>query len=67
MAEYIVEIRNVFEADSPEEAVGQMATYLVDNAYQAGYRVYSEDENDIRGTFIDADDVDWDGVNSDAL
>lgn len=59
MAEYIVEIRNVFEAEDHDDAVKQMIAYLVDNAQHAGYRVYGENDKHHYGVFIDADDIDW--------
>jgi hypothetical protein len=37
--EYTVTIACNFEADSPEDAVKQMAAWLDDYCYKAGYRV----------------------------
>lgn len=56
MADYKVTVSCFFEADSPEEAVGLMASWLSDQAYSTGYRVYPPGEDSI---FIDADTIDW--------
>lgn len=53
MAEYTVQVSNIFEADSPEDAVLQMASWLIDWAYEAGYRVYGPDGIE---RFLDASD-----------
>lgn len=51
--EFEVSVRNIFEADSAEDAVLQMAAWLSDYAYQIGYRV----ENENMSLFIDAEDI----------
>ena len=56
MTEYKVTVSCIFDADSPEEAVGLMASWLTDEAYCVGYRVYPPGEDSI---FIDADTIDW--------
>lgn len=60
---YEVTLANIFEADSPEDAVGQMATWASDHAYQAGYRVTNTRSG--QSMFIDAEDVDWNDVSVD--
>ena len=57
MSAYTVYLANTFEAENPADAVGQMATYAQDNAYQAGYRVVNE--NTLESVFIDAEDINW--------
>jgi hypothetical protein len=57
MAGYTVSVANTFEAESPEDAVAQMAAWLVDYAYGAGYRVVPEDGGE--SVFIDAEDIDY--------
>lgn len=57
MANYTVRVENTFDADTPEEAVLQMAAWLVDYAYAAGYRVFNEDEPDTDSMFIDAENI----------
>lgn len=56
MTDYKVTVSCIFEAASPEDAVAQMAGWIADNAYAAGYRVYPPGEDSI---FIDAEDIDW--------
>lgn len=51
--EYTVSVSNVFEASAPEDAVMQMAAWLDDYAYEAGYRVISETDS----VFIDAETI----------
>lgn len=53
MPEYEVSVHNFFTAESPEDAVLQMAAWLADNAYQAGYRVKTDDGE----AFIDAEEL----------
>ena len=58
---YEVSVSNIFDATSPEDAVRQMAHWLADHGFNAGYRVewYAEDGGTI-GTFIDGESLDWD-------
>ena len=50
--EYEIFVSNRFFAESHEDAVAQMASWLADNAYVAGYRV---NEIDGESRFIDAE------------
>lgn len=50
--EYEISVSNRFFAESHEDAVAQMASWLADNAYVAGYRV---NEIDGESRFIDAE------------
>lgn len=59
--DYEVSLTNTFEADSFEDAVGQMATWAGDNAYQAGYRVSNVRSGESR--FVDAETVDWNQIS----
>ena len=53
--QYEVHVANIFFAHSPEEAVIQMAEWLLFNANIAGYRVVGvDDDTDV---FLDAEDV----------
>lgn len=63
--EFEVTLSNTFEARSFEDAVGQMATYASDQAYQAGYRVTNVRSGESR--FVDADNVDWDALSEENL
>jgi hypothetical protein len=56
--EYEVSIRNIFMAESPEDAVAQMAAWLNDNTYQAGYRVELT-RRPSESVFIDAEKIDF--------
>jgi hypothetical protein len=49
---YEVTVSNIFSAESHEDAVLQMAAWLSDEAYRAGYRVT---EIDGESKFIDAE------------
>lgn len=60
MEEYIVVVSNTYTAKSPEDAVAQMAAWLVDYAYVAGYRVISNSLPDTK--FIDAESIDYDSL-----
>ena len=53
-----VTVSNIFEADDPTDAVGQMAAWLDDSAYQAGYRV-TRCSRPSDTVFIDAEDIKW--------
>lgn len=55
MQEYEVEVRNIFEAESPEDAVIQMAEWLAENARITAYRVgvFGSDVTE----FIDAEKI----------
>lgn len=55
MTDYIVQVSNIFEADSPEDAVIQMAEYLLENSQLCGYRVINDETGE--SVFIDAEDV----------
>lgn len=61
MADYEVQVSNSFEADTPEDAVEQMAHWLNECAYTAGYRVFKLDsatfERQGSGEFIDAENI----------
>jgi hypothetical protein len=58
MMEYQVELVNLFEADSPEDAVRQFIGWALDNAQDAGYRVFAYDGSlDNTGVFIEGCDV----------
>lgn len=61
MNTYEVSLVNSFDANSPEDAIGQMATWAGGNAYSAGYRV--TDLITGESVFIDADDIDWSKVS----
>jgi hypothetical protein len=61
---YEVTVANVFDAASPEDAVIQMVTWLIDSAPSAGYRV--EWFNPDGTTFIDGDDIDWNSTHEGA-
>jgi len=54
-ADYVVTISNIFEAESPEDAVIQMAEWLLENCQQAGYRVVNDNTGE--SWFIDAEDM----------
>lgn len=57
---YRVDVSNLFEADSPEDAIKQMAAWLVEGSYTAGYRVWLEhDWPNGPSHFIDAEELDW--------
>jgi hypothetical protein len=56
MNEYKVSVSCMFDADNPEDAVRQMAAWISDEAYSAGYRVDPPGEDSF---FIDADTIDW--------
>lgn len=51
--EYTVSVSNTFEANSPEDAVIQMALWIEEAARHAGYRW----ENPNETGFIDADNI----------
>lgn len=53
---FTITLSNVFEADSPLDALSQMVAWTTDNAYSAGYRIEDEQGNSV---FIDAESVDW--------
>lgn len=53
MNRYTVSVSSIFEADNPEDAVMQMAAWLDEYAYFAGYRVDNNDKN--LSFFIDAE------------
>ena len=58
MPEYEVTIGNIFDADTPEDAVKQMVAWLDESAANGGYRATSV----LRPSdtvFIDAEDLDW--------
>ena len=61
MNEYQVQVSNTFEAETPEEAVQQMACWLVDCAFVAGYRVFLVNpdtfEREEQSLFIDAEKI----------
>jgi hypothetical protein len=50
---YEVTVSNYFDAESPKDAVGQMITWLIDNADVAGYRVTCVTDT----WFIDAEEI----------
>ena len=51
---FCVTVANIFYAETPEDAVLQMAEWLAENARFAGYRVECEDGSN---RFIDAEKV----------
>lgn len=57
--QFVVSVSNIFEAICAEDAIGQMATWIADNAYQAGYRVTEEGPVPPIERFIDAETIDW--------
>ena len=57
MAEYVVIISNVFEAENHVDAVEQMVSYLVESASIAGYRVESWPDASKFSRFLDAEDI----------
>jgi hypothetical protein len=58
MTEYQVELTNVFEADSHEDAVIQFIGWALDNATTAGYRVFPyTNTGPGNSLFIDGEDV----------
>ena len=59
--DYTVQVANVFEAETPEDAVNQMVAYLQDTADRAGYRVQSADGRE--DVFIDAEGFGFDASN----
>lgn len=59
MDDYIVSVSNAIRANSPEDAVAQMAAWLVDYAYEAGYRVESFAGDSV---FIDAETINFDEI-----
>jgi hypothetical protein len=62
--EYDVSVSCIFEAEDFEDAVGQMATWLSENAYRVGYRVEWTDKNDVfHSEFVDAEKIDWSVVH----
>lgn len=56
---YLVKVECFFDAESPEDAVAQMAAWLFDSSYDVGYRVMTEGEDSI---FIDASDIDYENI-----
>ena len=58
---YIVELANEFNADTPEGAVGQMAAWVSDYGYEAGYRVTCLETG--TSVFIDAESIDFDALD----
>lgn len=54
MKHYIIEVSNEFDAESPIDALAQFITWIDENAYHAGYRVFDEDGTSV---FVDADDL----------
>lgn len=58
--DYFVSVSNTFEAESPEDAVAQMAAWLTDYAYAAGYRVINDSDSSAPALFIDAESIDFD-------
>lgn len=58
IVEYTVSVSNAFEATSPEDAVRQFVTWIVDHAHVAGYWVGTAAAD----VFVDADDIDFNAV-----
>ena len=58
---YTVSVSNIFDADSPEDAIMQMIAYLQDQAHCSGYRVEWEsivsDMFRSHSVFIDAEAI----------
>ena len=60
MQEFKVNVSNIFEAESAEDAVAQMVAWLDENCYHAGYRVsINMPRVNDSGIFIDADNIDF--------
>ena len=57
---YLVRVECFFDAVSPEDAVAQMAAWLFDESYNAGYRVIEEGEDSI---YVDASDIDYEELD----
>lgn len=55
MEDYKVSVANIFEADSPEDAVLQMVEWLIDSARHTGYRVINMETD--ASCFLDAEDI----------
>ena len=51
--QYTVSVSNMFDANSPEDAVKQMVAWLDDNAAKAGYHI----DDGYGQSFIDAESV----------
>lgn len=51
---YEIQVSNYFDAESVEDAILQMAAWLTDNAYTAGYRVIWQREE---SSFVDAESI----------
>ena len=54
MRTYTVTVANTFDAHSPQDALQQMAAWLADYAYRAGYRVTCQDTGE--SVFLDAEE-----------
>ena len=54
---YEVSVSNFFDAKSPKDAVKQMTTWLIDNAWVAGYRVTLEYKDEYVGDDLRAPDT----------
>lgn len=67
LEQWQVTLTNTFEATSARDAIGQMATYCVDYAFQAGYRVDRLKDDGTVGTseFIDAERFDFNEPSDD--
>lgn len=57
MAEYVVTLSNVFEAENHIDAVEQMVQYVLDSGSFAGYRVQSWPDESKFSKFVDAEDA----------
>ena len=61
MDEYTVSLSNTFEADSFKDALEQMAAWVSDYAYSAGYRIswteYVGHVREDRSVFVDAERI----------